>query len=162
MRRNIFIRSTRTNIFFNKYFHDRNYFQLFTDLVPDTCANFLRLCKLKKYGFTGAFVHRLVNVRKNYFFYSFSEMPRRIAKPSWIQIGGSYMKSKNSPCENYYVPHDRRGVMSMCNDGKNNNNSTQFFVCLDPTPWMDTYYVAFGYGQIFIPSKKLTNNFSVN
>lgn len=47
------------------------------------------------------------------------------------------------PDESYCVPHDRRGVLSMTNDGKHCNGS-QFVVCLKPNPWMNHFYVAFG------------------
>lgn len=45
--------------------------------------------------------------------------------------------------ENFTIFHDRRGVISLANDGKN-HNGPQFVVSLNPNPWMDKYYVAFG------------------
>lgn len=47
------------------------------------------------------------------------------------------------PDESYCIPHDRRGVLSMVNNGKHSNRS-QFFICLKPNPWMNQFYVAFG------------------
>lgn len=68
----------------------------------------------------------------------------RIVKGSWLQGGGFSLKNKNMPCENYTIPHDRRGVLSMCNGGKHTRNTVQYIISLNPTPWMDHKYVAFG------------------
>lgn len=94
-------------------------------MVPIPCKNFIRRCTHKKNGYAGTIVHR-------------------IAKPSWIQVGGFNLKHKRMPCENYTVPHDRRGVLSMAIAEKHKDNSTQFIVSLNPTPWMDYKFVAFG------------------
>ncbi|KAF5287463.1 hypothetical protein FQA39_LY04091 [Lamprigera yunnana] len=67
-----------------------------------------------------------------------------IARPSWIQCGGWHLVHYSVACENYIVPHNKRGVLSICNNGKNVDNYTQFFVTLEPTAWMDYKYVAFG------------------
>lgn len=68
----------------------------------------------------------------------------RIIQNSWIQCGGWNLSQKQIPCENYVIPHDRRGVLGMCNEGRHINNSTQFFISLAPAAWMDYRYVAFG------------------
>lgn len=47
-------------------------------------------------------------------------------------------------CENYAVPHDRRGVLSMSNNGRHRDNTVQFYVTLESAPWMNYKYVAFG------------------
>lgn len=94
-------------------------------MVPKTCENFLKRCRSKKKGYTGVPIHR-------------------IAHPSWIQGGGFDLEEIKMACENYTVPHDRRGVISMANAGRHQLNSTQFHVALSPTPWMDYRYVAFG------------------
>lgn len=100
-------------------------FLLYTDLVPITCNNFLRRCTRSRCTYENRPIHR-------------------IAKSGWIQGGGWNMKHVHMPCENYIVPHDRRGVLSMSNSEKHTNNSTQFIISLVPTPWMDYKYVAFG------------------
>ncbi|CAH0691878.1 unnamed protein product [Spodoptera exigua] len=98
---------------------------LYSDIVPRTCENFLRLCKEKKAGYSGTPVHRIV-------------------KDSWIQCGGFGLKDSGLDCENFIVPHDQRGVLGMANDGRHVDCSTQFFVLLQPQPWMAFKYVAFG------------------
>ncbi|KAF9421109.1 hypothetical protein HW555_002821 [Spodoptera exigua] len=100
-------------------------FMLYSDIVPRTCENFLRLCKEKKAGYSGTPVHRIV-------------------KDSWIQCGGFGLKDSGLDCENFIVPHDQRGVLGMANDGRHVDCSTQFFVLLQPQPWMAFKYVAFG------------------
>ena len=45
--------------------------------------------------------------------------------------------------ECYVIQHNSRGIVGMANHG-HNTNSSQFYITLKPTPWMDTVYVAFG------------------
>lgn len=45
--------------------------------------------------------------------------------------------------ENFSVPHNQRGIVGMANKGRH-TNASQFYITLQPTPWMDTKYVAFG------------------
>lgn len=51
------------------------------------------------------------------------------------------------PDENFSVPHNRRGILGMANKGRHTNGS-QFYITLQPTQWMDTKYVAFGYAVL--------------
>lgn len=74
-------------------------FQMYNDVVPKTCENFMRLCNLRKGGYTGTPVHRIV-------------------KDGWIQCGGYNLKNSDLNCENFAVPFDRRGVIAMTNDGR--------------------------------------------
>lgn len=48
-----------------------------------------------------------------------------------------------TPDESYCIAHDRCGVLSLSNNG-NHHNGPQFIVCLNPNPWMDGNYLAFG------------------
>lgn len=72
---------------------------MYNDVVPNTCENFIRLCKLKIGGYAGTPVHRIV-------------------KDGWIQCGGYALKSSDINCENFAVPLDKRGVIAMANDGR--------------------------------------------
>ncbi|KAH1015649.1 probable inactive peptidyl-prolyl cis-trans isomerase-like 6 [Dendroctonus ponderosae] len=100
-------------------------FELYNDIVPLTCENFLNRCNNKSRGYAGASIHRIV-------------------KNSWIQGGDCELESSSMACENYVVPHDRRGVLSMCNNGRHRNNTIQFYLTLESAPWMNYKYVAFG------------------
>jgi len=46
--------------------------------------------------------------------------------------------------ECYAVQHTSRGIVGMVNCG-HNTNSSQFYITLKATPWMNTNYVAFGW-----------------
>ncbi|KAB1275577.1 putative inactive peptidyl-prolyl cis-trans isomerase-like 6 [Camelus dromedarius] len=45
--------------------------------------------------------------------------------------------------ENFSIPHNKRGVLGMVNKGHHSNGS-QFYITLQPTPYLDRKYVAFG------------------
>ncbi|XP_076298176.1 putative inactive peptidyl-prolyl cis-trans isomerase-like 6 isoform X2 [Lasioglossum baleicum] len=116
-------------------------FMLYSDLLPLTCQYFLNHCigydaVAKCYGDS-----YYVNTRVH-----------RIVKNGWIQCGGIASPDDKTtfedhtitiPDESYCISHDRRGVLSMVNDGKH-CNQPEFFVCLKPNLWMNYYYVAFG------------------
>lgn len=57
--------------------------------------------------------------------------------------------------ENFAVSHSRRGMVGMANKGRHTNGS-QFYITLQPTKWMDTKYVAFGWVQLSLTPMKLT------
>lgn len=46
--------------------------------------------------------------------------------------------------ESFAVSHNKRGTLGMANKGPHSNGS-QFYITLQPTPWMDRTYVAFGF-----------------
>lgn len=46
--------------------------------------------------------------------------------------------------ESFAVSHTKRGTLGMANKGPHSNGS-QFYITLQPTPWMDRTYVAFGF-----------------
>ncbi|XP_062415426.1 probable inactive peptidyl-prolyl cis-trans isomerase-like 6 isoform X1 [Pungitius pungitius] len=117
-------------------------FQLFSDVCPKTSKNFEALCTgergLSQSGFPlcykGSVFHRVV-------------------PNGWVQGGDISPERKGDGGESIYGPtfedesfavsHSRRGTLGMANKGPHSNGS-QFYITLQPTPWMDRTYVAFG------------------
>ena len=114
-------------------------FELFTDIAPQTCKNFIELCKGfaskkgKPVGYAGKEFHRVVS---NVF----------------IQ-GGKIGKGKKKSIfhgefadESFAIKHDQRGILGMAKrDGLPHTNQSQFYVTLAaPLTFMDKKYVAFG------------------
>ncbi|XP_025026674.1 peptidyl-prolyl cis-trans isomerase-like 6 isoform X2 [Python bivittatus] len=127
-----------TSDFLTKYLKDK---KLYSDICPRTCYNFQCLCTGEKgYSESG-----LALTYKDSIFH-------RIVKNGWIQGGdinggrGNGGESIYGPVfedENFAVPHDRRGVLGMVNKGRHTNGS-QFYITLQPAPYLNTKYVAFG------------------
>ncbi|XP_070191349.1 probable inactive peptidyl-prolyl cis-trans isomerase-like 6 [Littorina saxatilis] len=116
--------------------------ELFSDRVPKTCANFKYLCTGEK-GTSEESGYKLAYVNSIF---------HRIVRNGWIQGGDIYHGRGNGgesvygpvfEDENFSVPHDRRGMLGMANKTRHTNQS-QFYITLQPTPWMDAKYIAFG------------------
>lgn len=104
-------------------------FELRPDLLPKTSARFAVICD-----------------HHNNMGYSYKDSTiHRVCARGWFQ--GGKLGQGSSPGymedESFCYKHDRRGVLSMANCGKD-SNGTQFFVTFKPSEWMDEYYVAFG------------------
>ncbi|XP_003781861.1 peptidyl-prolyl cis-trans isomerase-like 6 [Otolemur garnettii] len=116
-------------------------FELYCDVCPKTCKNFKVLCTGKagysqsgiKLHYKGSIIHRVV-------------------QNGWIQGGdivagrGDNGESIYGPTfndENFSVLHNKRGILGMVNRGRHSNGS-QFYITLQPTPYLDKKYVAFG------------------
>ncbi|KFO74202.1 NK-tumor recognition protein, partial [Cuculus canorus] len=117
-------------------------FQLFSDVCPKTCKNFLCLCSGekgigkttgKKLCYKGTTFHRVV---KNFMIQGgdFSEGNGKGGE----SIYGGYFKD-----ENFILKHDRAFLLSMANRGKHTNGS-QFFITTKPAPHLDGVHVVFG------------------
>ncbi|XP_041832557.1 probable inactive peptidyl-prolyl cis-trans isomerase-like 6 [Melanotaenia boesemani] len=117
-------------------------FELFSDVCPKTSKNFEVLCT----GEQGLSQSGLSLCYKGSLFH-------RVVPNGWVQGGDISPGSKGNGGESIYggtfedesfaVSHSKRGILGMANEGPHSNGS-QFYITLQPTPWMDKTYVAFG------------------
>nr|XP_058956563.1 probable inactive peptidyl-prolyl cis-trans isomerase-like 6 [Pocillopora verrucosa] len=118
--------------------------ELFSERLPRTCDNFRELC-------VGSQTESVRHDPPLKLWYKNSIL-HRIVPNGWIQ-GGDIEGGKGTGGESIYgplfededfsIPHGKRGIVGMANRGRHTNGS-QFFITLQPAPWMDTKYVAFG------------------
>ena len=114
--------------------------ELFIDIVPKTCTNFISLCTGKHKG----------KIKGKRLYYKKSVV-HRVIEGFMIQMGdftngdgtGGYsIYGKTFDDENFKIPHSKY-CLSMANAGKNTNGS-QFFICTGNCNHLNGKHVVFG------------------
>ncbi len=105
--------------------------QLFPDLAPKTCENFVGL--IEKGYYDGLIFHRIIKS-----FMIQGGDPTGTGRGGESIWGGKF-KDEVTPA----IKFDRKGLLAMANSGPNTNGS-QFFITTVPTPWLNMKHTIFG------------------
>ena len=105
--------------------------QLFPEIAPKTCENFIGL--VEKGYYDGIIFHRVI---KNFMVQGGD--PTGTGRGGESLWGGKF-EDEVTP----EIAFDRKGLLAMANAGPNTNGS-QFFITTVPTPWLNMKHTIFG------------------
>jgi len=115
---------------------DRVEIALFGNVVPKTVGNFEALIKREEEGYKGTEVYRVVE--------GFNVQMGAVGSRSGDKGASSFEGGESFDPENFVIPHNEAGVLSMVKSREGKNDS-RFFISLDQDAgWADGKYVGFG------------------